>query len=122
MRLVSATWRLHLAERINKNIMSSVGTRQGGAGISASSCFPDKEPPILLFSEFDLYLSPFVCVVYISLYHLGTLALLDMKLGENQRFFCSCSRKCNLEVGWSEVDGAITQRNDVWEMCCCFFT
>lgn len=69
MRLASATWRLHLAGCINKNIMSCVGTRRGGAGISASPCFPDKESPILLFSEFDLYLSPFMCIEYISLYH-----------------------------------------------------
>lgn len=59
MRLVRATWRLHLAACINKNIMSSIGARQDGARISASPRFPDKETPIPLFSEFDLYLSPF---------------------------------------------------------------
>lgn len=29
--------------------------------------------------------------------------------------------ECNVEVDWSEVDRAITQRNDVLETCCCFF-
>lgn len=51
MRLVSATWRLHLAACINKNIMSSVGTRQDCAGTSASPSFPDKDSPISLFCK-----------------------------------------------------------------------
>lgn len=54
LRLVSATWRSHLAACINKNIMSNIGARQDGARISASSCFPDKESPVSLFSEGDL--------------------------------------------------------------------
>lgn len=51
MRPVSATWRLHLAACINKNIMSSVGTRQDCAGTSASPSFPDKDSPISLFCK-----------------------------------------------------------------------
>lgn len=50
MRMASATWRLHLAACINKNIMSRIGARQDGARVSASSCFSDKESPIALFS------------------------------------------------------------------------
>lgn len=68
MRLVSATWRLHLAAWINKNLMSSIGTRQGGAGIPANTRFPDKESPIGLFSEFDSFLSALILIKYISLY------------------------------------------------------
>lgn len=48
MRLVSATWRLHLAACINKNIMSCFGTVQDDAGKSASPCSPSEESLIAL--------------------------------------------------------------------------
>lgn len=60
MKLVSATWRLHLAACINKNIMWSFGIRQDVARKSASPCYPSKESPVPLFNSFGLFLSPFM--------------------------------------------------------------
>lgn len=77
MRLVSATWRLHV---LIKNKMSSIGTRLDGARISASPCFPDKESPIPLLNEFDLRLSPFIIAHLISTLLLRGSGTKDMKL------------------------------------------
>lgn len=85
MRLVCATWRLHLAACINKNIMPCIGTRQERLGYLPAlvSQIRSHQFPCSVNS----ICTPFMFIKYISLYHWRTLALFDMKLGENQRNF-----------------------------------